>query len=65
MPRGAIRCRGSLGCSLPKEAEVAVAMGIIEVGLAAALFVAGQEELAGISLTLGLWMLGRSLRKTE
>lgn len=48
-----------------KEAEVAVAMGIVEVGLAALLLAAGPVELAGVALTLGLWMLGRSLRKWE
>ena len=65
MPRSTSRCRGSLGCSLPKEAEVAVAMGFVEVGLAAVLLAASQVELAGVALTLGLWMLGRSLRRSD
>jgi len=50
---------------LPKEAEVAVAMGILEVGLAAVLMAAGLVELTGVALTLGLWMLGRSLRRSD
>jgi hypothetical protein len=33
---------------LRKEAEVAMAMGMFEVRLAAALLVAGQEGLAGV-----------------
>lgn len=40
-------------------------MGIVEVGLAAVPPAAGQVELAGVALTLGLWMLGRWLRKSE
>lgn len=44
---------------------VAVAIGVGEIIVAAVLFAHGLERLAGVALTLGLWILGRSLGKTE
>lgn len=44
---------------------MAVVFGIGEIVLAAVLFARGMEGLAGVALTLGLWILGRSLKRTE
>jgi hypothetical protein len=42
-----------------------VAIGVSEIILATVLFAHGLDAVAGVSLTLGLWIPGRSLRKTE
>jgi hypothetical protein len=44
---------------------VAVVIGIFEAVVAAVLFQAEFERQAGVALTLGLWMLGRSLARSE
>lgn len=44
---------------------MAVAIGIVELVVAAVLLQARCEPQAGIALTLALWMLGRSLRRSE
>jgi hypothetical protein len=44
---------------------VAVAIGVFEIILATVLFADGQQAIAGVALTLGLWILGRSIRWTD
>lgn len=50
---------------LPEVMAVAVAIGVAEIILATVLFAHGLDGMAGVALTLGLWILGRSLRRTE
>ncbi|MEO8538136.1 MAG: hypothetical protein ABI577_00230 [bacterium] len=44
---------------------MAVVIGISEILLATVLFAHGLDAMAGVALTLGLWILGRSLRRSE
>lgn len=45
--------------------DVLVVVGAAEVLAAVVLLVSGEERLAGIALTMGLWMLGLVFRRAE
>ena len=49
----------------PRGDAVAVAIGVGEIVLATAIFAHGLDAIAGVALTFGLWILGRSLHSAK